>query len=152
MAEVPRGRALFGRFLTSFGFIWLLWAFFGELVAVEFGVTPIDLPLLPGFVFLFLGRALSRGARRPAGPEPQESPQPQTRRPAPLQAEPRPSMPRARFEEPEPIELEETVAIEKIVAEAIEGEVDRIAEEAGTRKTSAEMVAEARERFGRRSG
>lgn len=153
MAEVSRRRGVFGRFLTAFGFIWLLWALFGELVTLELGATPIELPLLPGILFLFAGRALSRGARvRPATSEPEEPRQSETPRPARRPVEPRYPVSRPRLEEPESIGMEEPVVVEEVVAEPMKAELDAIPEETGVRKTSAEMVAEARERFGRRSG
>ena len=61
-----------------------------------------------------------------------------------------PSQPKR--EAPVPIEDEEHVAIEEIVTEAMEAELARMSDVPEVRKTSAEMVAEARQRFGKRPG
>lgn len=150
MAEVSRGRGIFGRLLTAFGFVWLLWSFFGELVTLELGATPIDLPLLPGFVFLFLGRALSRGARRrPIESTSDESPRPQSRRPAQPRVQPKPSPRESILERPEPV-VEDQVMIEEVMVQALETDEAPVSEGTAARKSSAEMVAEARQRFNRR--
>lgn len=53
---------------------------------------------------------------------------------------------------PEPIVPEEALVIGEVIDDATESEIARIGDETGARKTSAEMVAEARERFGKRPG
>lgn len=153
MAESSRGRSLFGRLLTGFGLVWLFWSLFGDLVTLELGTSPISLPLLPGFVFLFIGRALGRGARRRV-PEPQEaeSPRPQpTRAPDPRPVESLPSLPKSRTRDVIPVVEEEPIAVAEVITESVASDMEQMIEQAGTRKSSAEMVAEARERFGRRT-
>lgn len=152
MDEVSRGRTVFGRLLTALGFVWLFWSLFGDLVTFELGTTPINLPLLPGLVFLFVGRALSRGARRRVDPAPAEQQRPATTvpRPAPRSVEPSPSPSRPTYEAPMPIVEQDQVAIEEVMTEAMEAELQRISDGTEVRKTSAEMVAEARQRFGKR--
>lgn len=153
MSEVSRRRAISGRLLTALGFVWLFWSLFGDLVTLELGTTPINLPLLPGFVFLFVGRALSRGARRQPMPAPVEPQRPtRTQSPAPQRVEPQPTPSRPRFEPPEPIVEEEHVAIEEVMTEAMKAELQRMSDGTEARKSSAEMVAEARQRFGKRPG
>lgn len=154
MAEVSRGRTVFGRLLTALGFVWVFWSLFGDLVTLELGTTPVSLPLLPGFVFLFVGRALSRGARRQSAPEPVEQQRPARTAPmpAPRTVEPPPPPSRPKFEAPMPIVEEDQVAMEEVMTEAMEAELERMSDGSEVRKTSAEMVAEARQRFGKRPG
>lgn len=152
MAEVSNGRARFGRFLTALGFVWFFWALFGRLIMVELGTTPLDLPILPGFAILFLGRALSRGARAPTTePESVESPPARTptRRPAPVEAPPPPPPPVVDLSEL--LEVEQPVIDEAMPADG-EIDMDQGLSDSPHRMTSAEMVAQARKRFGNRSG
>lgn len=161
MDDVSGRRSIFGRLLTALGFVWLFWSLFGDLVTLEFGTTPIDVPILPGFVFLFLGRALSRGARRGAARSEEVEPSPprterQARLPLPPNESPAPSPVELRpVPSPTPLEemevaVEDPVVIEEDIVEAMETDLDPAPESIGVRKTSAEMVAEARRRFGRR--
>ena len=154
MAEVSRGRTVFGRLLTAIGFVWLFWALFGDLVTLELGTTPINLPLLPGFVLLFVGRAVSRGSRREPEPAPVEQPRrPRTfSMPTPRSTQPPPSPSRPKPELTVPIVEEDQVAMEEVMTEAMEAELERMSDGSEVRKTSAEMVAEARQRFGKRPG
>lgn len=157
MAEASPKRAVVGRVTAAFGLAWIFWAFFGEVIGLQLGRTLLSLPILPGIALLFIGRAISRGSRvRPgSGPEAEPPGRPlgtQTRR-RPVETTPRSSSPRPRPSpppvRPEPMtpepETEAMAAFEGIaeeIAEALEGTT--------VRKTSAEMIAEARERFGRR--
>lgn len=149
-------RKVFGRLLTVVGFVWLFWAVVGGMIASELGRNLLTLPILPGIVLLFIGRAFSRSSRRRQREQEVETPDetPATRQ-APESIRP-PSIRPA----PSPTR---TVASRRIES-APEPEADAIAEALGdmqqeiadavvsidSRKTSAEMVAEARERFGKR--
>ncbi len=68
--------------------------------------------------------------------------------------DPRPVEPRSspfqRSPDATPIVEEEPVEVAEVITEAVAKDMERMIERAGTKKTSAEMVAEARERFGRR--
>jgi len=150
MAEVSRGRGIFGRLLVAVGLAWVFWGLFGPAIGVQFGNSLVDLPILPGIVILFIGRSLSRGNRR-RSPEPQHDaptgvrvpPRPESRaRPAPI--------PETNMREPR--SATETAAVPEVILGAFEvPEPDLPApDELPIRRTSAEMVAEARERFGRR--
>ena len=149
MAEVSRGRGVFGRLLAGSGLIWVVWGFFGSLIGRQFGIDLVDLPILPGLVIFFLGRALARGAGR-GEPSPQ-------REPAETQAPPR-SEPRVR---PSPVRekprlevppMPEPAVVPEVIVEAFEPTDAQppIVEAMPARKSSAEMVAEARERYGKR--
>lgn len=147
MANAGRRRIL-GRLTTALGLIWILWSILigSGLVDLELGEALVDLPILPGIVLLFVGRLIGRGQR--GGDEAEES---QTAPPRPAaEQKPPPRPTRSRVMEIESAPEPEAAA----VAEAIENMGDEIAESVSQttrRKTSAEMVAEARERFGRRA-
>lgn len=147
MAEnVVRGRL--GRILTAVGIIWIIWSFISGsgLIDLQFGNTFVDLPLLPGIVLVFLGRVLGRNS---GGTRAEDEAQ-VTSDPAPAEAPPAPT-PRPR---PRVVEIQTDPEPEaRVLAEAIgdmDDEIARAVDPGGPRKTSAEMVAEARERFGRR--
>lgn len=149
MADGSGGRGIFGRVLTFGGIAWIFWAVFGQVIALEFGSGALDLPLLPGLVILFLGRALTR-ARGGQEPVPQEpgSGSKQPTRPRP-QARPRPvSVHRAS--QPVSASPERVETVEEVPEPYEEtGDMPQPAE-MPPRKTSAEMVEEARARYGRR--
>lgn len=150
MAEnATRGRI--GRGLTALGIAWIIWSFISGsgLIDLEFANRFVNVPLLPGIALVFLGRVLGRNARRAESRDDSAeqatspvSPTPASRTPAPKpRPEPRVSIERA----PEPEA--------RILSEAVSGMEEEIADAvdlSGTRKTSAEMVAEARKRFGSR--
>ena len=150
MAEISRGRGIFGRLLAGFGLVWVFWGFFGSVIGSQFGNDLVDLPILPGIVVFFLGRALTRGTRRV-----EPSAQPET--PAETRVPPRPetrvrSSPvreKTRLEVPPVLE---PASVAEDIVEALEAPEPRssMLDGRSTRKTSAEMVAEARERYGRR--
>lgn len=164
MSEISRRRAVFGRLLTGIGFVWFFWALFSDLVPLDVGSTPVDLPILPGFVMLFLGRALSRGERsRPTGPDQGTAQRPQPTKPVVTKVEPRRAPPAPPPTEPllsrdeQPVAIEEAVIVEEPgmgeepLLEPVKAGPDRSHTTSGTsRMTSAEMVAEARKRFGKK--
>lgn len=146
MAEnATRGRI--GRGLTALGIAWIIWSFISGsgLIDLEFANRFVNVPLLPGIVLVFLGRVLGRNARRVESQDdsaPQETPSPSSA-PTPL---PRPK--------PRVAVIESTPEPEaRVLSEAVSGMEEEIADAvdlSGTRKTSAEMVEEARRRFGSR--
>lgn len=155
MAEVSPKRAVIGRVTAAFGLAWIFWAFFGEVIGLQLGRTLLSVPILPGIALLFIGRAISRGSRVRPGSEAEPLGRPlgtQTRR-RPVETMPRSPSPRPR-PSPPPVRPESmTPEPERDAMAAFEGIAEDIAEAVeGTtvRKTSAEMIAEARERFGRR--
>lgn len=127
-----------------------MWGFFGPAIGLQFGNPFVDVPVLPGIVIFFIGRALSRrstqGASRPQRDTPTENRVPS--RPEP-RVKPAP-MPERSIQEPLP--ETEPVEVSEVIFEALESpEPDlTVPGEMPNRKTSAEMVAEARERYGRR--
>lgn len=147
MAGDSRQRML-GRLITALGLVWILWSIFtgSGLIDLELADELVGLPILPGIVLLFIGRLIGRGQRRAEEPEAEEhaSASPATtRRPAPQRPTPTRVLEIESRPEPEA----------EAVVEAMENMGEEIAEaigQTGKRKTSAEMVAEARERFGRR--
>lgn len=161
MAESSR-RNVLGRVLTVLGFVWILWAVAGDMVAFEMGRNLVSLPLLPGIVLLFIGRAVTRSSRRRQNEElpgleaePLSNPSkrrlpPESIRPSSMRPSPPPDPPverRSIRTSPEP----EADAI----THALENMQEEIADAVGSaaaRKTSAEMVAEARRRFGKQTG
>ena len=149
MAEVSRGRGIFGRLLAAIGLVWVFWGFFGSVIGLQFGRDLVALPILPGLVIFFLGRALARRASRgelssrgEATAEDQSPPPDPRVRPSPV---------------PEPIRLEaEAVPEPDRVSDVIVGAFEppepelSVPDYPATRKSSAEMVAEARQRYGKR--
>lgn len=146
---------LFGRLITIFAIVWILLPLLAAITGLRSGLGLADLPILPGIILLFVGRAMVRRSRREsiedltAGQaEPGEqatgaSQSTPVRTPPP----PQPVTPRVReirtAPEPEAEAMTEALGnMEEEIAEALQ--------QAGSRKTSAEMVTEARERFGRR--
>lgn len=150
MAEGSRGRGIFGSLLAGSGLIWVLWGFFGSSIGRQFGIDLVDLPIFPGLVIFFLGRALARGSGRgepssrresPAGTQAPPRPEPQVR-PSPVREKPRLEAP------PVP----EHAGVSEVIIEAFEAPEKQppIVDAMLARKTSAEMVADARERYGKR--
>lgn len=147
---------LFGRLITIFAIAWILLPLLAALTGLRPGLGLADLPILPGIILLFVGRAMVRRSRRgsiedlpgsgQAEPGEQATGAPQStpvRTPSP----PQPVTPRVReirsAPEPEAEAMAEALGnMDEEIAEALQ--------QAGSRKTSAEMVTEARERFGRR--
>ena len=156
--------AALGRIFLIVGFIWLFAALFGE----EFGLPPLG--ILPAIVFIFLGRALRRQARRRASdetlpdqpqtrvetPEPVERPLNTERQQTPLPPPPPPRV--ARTPEPDAMEevSERNELLEKILAsdDALKRSGPKTTPDADKDhkplKTSAEMIAEARKRWDRK--
>lgn len=158
MAE-SSGRKVFGRLLTALGLAWIFWAVAGDRFAMELGQTLVSLPLLPGIVLVFIGRAVtrsSRGRRGEGEPEPQPVTSPPQRRPPPRSIRPesmRPSPPPAAPTERRSIQTSPEPEADAI-SDALENMQEEIADAVvpvGSRKTSAEMVAEARRRFGKQA-
>lgn len=195
-SDSARGRTLFGRLLTALGLIWLFWAIITSrgLVDLEFGRNLVSLPIFPGIVLLFIGRAIARSSRaRTRREEPvSETPSRGSRsqplrpsvRPAPERAESAPPAEPSRpsvqpssqqTESPssadylpqrsgrqgkEPVSIEELVltqvSAEKELEISADDEDGTLTEssspdrQTGRPKTSAEMVAEARQRYGKR--
>lgn len=155
MAEGSR-RKLFGRLFTALGFFWLFWAVVGGMLSAELGRNLISVPILPGIVLLFVGRVINRTSSRSERDDQTEPEQvselsqrrqaPASIRPVSIRPAPSPSAaPRSIQTAPEP-EAE-------AVAAAVDNLQQEIADSVGSvdsRKTSSEMVAEARERFGKR--
>ena len=150
MAEVSRSRRVLGRLFAGLGLAWIFWGFLGPAFESGFGNNFVDVPIFPGIVMFFIGRVLSGGGRRRRS-EPQEDtptevgipPRPEPRvRPAPI--------PERSIAKPVP--ATEPDAVSEVILEAFEvPESDlTVPGEVPPRKTSAEMVAEARERFGKR--
>lgn len=146
MAEnATRGRI--GRALTAFGIAWIIWSFISGsgLIDLEFADRFVDLPLLPGIALVFLGRILGRNARRAEAEDLAPDTAPEANTAPPPTPIPRPERRRVIETTPEPEA--------QILSQAISGmdrEIAEAADPTGTRKTSAEMVAEARKRFGGR--
>lgn len=147
MAEVSSGRRVTGRLLVAVGLVWIFWGFFGEVIELQMGRRLLSLPILPGIVLFFVGRSLIRRSRRkplPAGGKIKaETPLP---RPEPRVSAPGPTREIDR-RNPRPVaEPDES----EVMVEAFEIPEPELSTSAGTgaRKTSAEMVAEARKRFG----
>ena len=153
-------RSRLGRFVTTIGFVWIFWAIITSLglLSLQFGSGLATLPILPGFILLFLGRAIRRSGRSASDDDDQtvEDQQEAAQRSQSLPEqvpvyEPIRSAPErtvaSRVEESEP-------AIEAlIITDAIEGmdqEIVEIAASRTERKSSAEMVDDARKRFGKR--
>lgn len=145
---------LFGRLLTILGIVWILLPLLAAITGLRLLLGFVDLPILVGIVLLFVGRAMVRRSRRKSIEPIAGSEQAERGEQAPPQdisvrtpPQPKPVTPRAREIQTAP----EPEA--KAMAEALENMEEEIAEavqQAGSPKTSAEMVAEARERFGRR--
>lgn len=145
---------LFGRLMTIFGIAWILLPLFAAITGLRPGLGLADLPILPGIILLFVGRAMVRRSRRgriedmTSGPAEQGEPTGASQStPVRTPSPPRPVTPRVReirtAPEPEAEAMAEALGnMEEEIAEALQ--------QAGSRKTSAEMVTEARERFGRR--
>lgn len=150
MAEGSRGRGIFGRLLAALGLAWVFWAFLGPTIGLQFGNALADLPILPGIVIFFIGRALSRGRRGDESTPQQDT---STELPAPPRPEPRVGpAPKPERAPREPLPMTEPLAVSDVMIEVFESpEPDLpVPDEMSMRKTSAEMVAEARKRFGRR--
>jgi hypothetical protein len=151
MAEMSRGRGVFGRLLTALGLAWVFWGFFGPVIGRQFGNSFVDLPPLPGIVIFFIGRALTRGGGRGES-RPQQDTRPEAQAPPRLEPPVRPApAPERTTQELRPVA--EPVALSEVMLEAPpEGsEPDLpVSDAVAIRKTSAEMVAEARKRYGRR--
>lgn len=166
MAEVSRGQNVFGRLLTAAGLVWVFWAFFGEVIELELGRRLVSLPVFPGIVLLFIGRAIARGARRgeietrqrPSTSQTDTRPEPRRSRPSPAPAK----RPETRVElepaapppvTPEPAERSGRAPSPEVMIGSLgrSGDGSSDAEKTPVRKTSAEMVAEARARYGKRS-
>lgn len=148
MAEVSRGRGIFGRLLAALGVAWVFWGFLGPVIGLQFGSSLVDLPILPGIVIFFIGRALNRGSRRDASTPEQDVPK---EAPVPPRPEPRvrpAPVPERPVREPSP----EPVAISEVILDSFEAPEHDLPDpdDIPVRKTSAEMVAEARRRYGTR--
>lgn len=146
---------LFGRLMTIFAIAWILLPLLAAITGLRPGLGLADLPILPGIILLFVGRAMVRRSRRgriedmTSGQAEQGEQATVASRSTPVRtpAPPRPVTPRTReirtAPEPEAEAMAEALGnMEEEIAEALQ--------QAGSRKTSAEMVTEARERFGRR--
>ena len=149
MAEVSRGRGIFGRLLAGIGLVWVFWGFFGSVIGQQFGNDLANLPILPGIVIFFLGRALARRPRKE--PSAQREVPTETRAPRRPGAQVRPSPVRHQTR-PEASLAPEPAGVSEVIDETFEAPEPRMSMLDGhfTRKTSAEMVAEARERYGKR--
>ena len=146
MAEVSRGRRVLGRLLTALGLAWIFWGFLGPAFESGFGNSLVDVPIFPGIVMFFIGRVLSGGGRR-RRTKPQEDTSTEARVPPRPEPRVRPApIPERTIAKPVP--ATEPDAVSEVILEAFEAPEPDLAVPA--RKTSAEMVAEARERFGRR--
>jgi hypothetical protein len=158
------GLGCLGRLLSFFGYAWVALTLFGGFAALEeFGINPgalgsIGGSIIPGFVLIAAGRALKKRGKVVQEKSESEAGSPQE--PVPDQARPpvakTPRPPDARPKKSAPVEpptapsrsLEEVVGemesnsdsqdIPVISAEALEG----------TPKTSAEMIEEARHKWG----
>jgi hypothetical protein len=130
-----------GRMLTGLGVAWMGWAIVTGLVRID---PDLSLPFLPGLLFFFVGRALTKAGRREpledAGPSWQE-PQRQTPAPPPRRRQVSTPGPEIRHQpEPEtPVEhLPEIPDLEAAILDA------------PPPMSSEEMLAEARRQFGPR--
>lgn len=158
MAEGRTG-GFFGRLLAAVGLVWVLWGIISSLglVDIQFVDDFVEFSPWPGLFLVFVGSLLARNARRrrehsPAEPPPTTPQRPST--PRPHRIPPPPSETRGVARVPEIPEIPPTPQPEaEAVAEAMKDmdqEIAAAVEEMGRRKTSAEMVAEAKERYGRR--
>lgn len=147
---------LFGRFITTFGIAWILLPVLVAITGFRSALGLADLPILPGIILFFVGRAMVRRSRTESiedltGPGQVESGEQAPRAPqsTPVRTPPPPQPVTPRVREirtaPEP----EAEAMAEAIGN-MEEEIAEVLQQAASRKTSAEMVAEARERFGRR--
>lgn len=128
----------FGRLLTALGVLWMAWAIVtGLLIRVQ---PDISLPFLPGLLFFFVGRAMTKAGRRKpledAEPSSQVPPAPSPRRRQVSRPAPEPR------HQPEPERPTDPVLEIPDLEEAIL--------DAPPPMSSEEMVAEARRQFGPR--
>jgi hypothetical protein len=130
-----------GRLLTALGVLWMGWAIVTGLLRVQ---PDISLPFLPGLLFFFVGRAMTRAGRREslddAGQSSQES-QMETPAPSPRRRQVSRPATETRFQ-PEPETPTDTLPVIPDLEKAILDPPPPM--------TSEEMVAEARRQFGPR--
>ena len=131
-----------GRILTALGVVWMGWAIVTGLLRFD---PDLSLPFLPGLLFFFVGRAMTKAGRR----EPLEDADPSWQEPQ-MQTPPVPSPRRRQSSRP---------AAEIRYQPEPDTPVDPLAEipdleaailDAPPPMTSEEMVAEARRQFGPR--
>ena len=141
---------MLGRLLAAIGLVWVFWGFFGAVIGLQFGNDLLRLSPLPGIVIFFLGRALARRAQRGELSPKRESPS-EAQVPARLEPQTTPSPVRERSPQ-EPPAAPQSPGVAEVIMETFEPPEpqESLLEAPGSRKTSAEMVREARERFGRR--
>lgn len=155
MAE-PSPRTAIGRLFMGLGLAWVLWSLivsFG-LIDVELSGRFVDLPIIPGILLVVLGRGLARRVPRQI-----DVPRPVPPSPPKMQRRPPPAPRPPSYQKPAPVPAprDETLPVMEPdvdkMAEALESMatdmVDAI-EGSTVRKSSEEMVAEARRRFGKR--
>lgn len=147
-----------GRILQIIGWIWVAFGFFGPTVNLP------GIPWFPGFILVFISRILRANARRR---EPDlhhadaETPTPNVaRRPDPPKPQERPSQtpkppPQPVVVEPSRGEIEARLfeSMNEMSDGADPAEVDELLEQINQMdrpKSSAEMIAEARERWNKR--
>jgi hypothetical protein len=144
--------AALGRMLSGLGFLWMSWSVFTGLFELGSGVEDLGLPFLPGLLFFFVGRAMTKAGKREPLPDDVQSRQEPRLGTSLPRAETRPaSLSRREPPRPDSEAMTRPQAEPEMPAEipGLSSLEDEILELRPT-MTSEEMVAEARRLFGPR--
>ncbi|MGH8946703.1 MAG: hypothetical protein ACRDVL_11200 [Acidimicrobiia bacterium] len=144
--------AALGRMLTALGALWMGWSVFIGLFELGREIEGLGLPFLPGLLFFFVGRAMTKAGKTEPLPDEaasRQEPRRETRAPRPetrpssvgRREPPRPEPEAMTSPQPEPEMPAEMPGLSSLEDEILE---------LPPPMTSEEMVAEARRRFGPR--